>query len=587
MSTNNKKTSTAGSAETLFKVLHFIGRYRLLLISSIILASVSVVLQLYVPVLFGDAIDQIIAEHTVNFEMMWYYLSRILVMVIVSSLAVWVMNIINNRMTFRTVQDIRSRAIRHIQVLPLSYLDGHSTGDIISRVIADTDILSDGLLLGFTQLFSGIVTIIGTLIFMFSKNFWITLLVIVLTPLSFFVARFISSRSFHMFRKQSDARGRQTALIEEMIGNQKIVQAFGYEDKSSARFAEINQELKECSQKAIFYSSLTNPSTRFVNNVIYAGVALAGAFMIPGGTLTVGGLSVLLSYANQYMKPFNDISSVITELQNALACAARIFALLEETPESPDPEETISNVQGEVNIDNVSFRYVPDKKLIENFHLHAEPGKRIAIVGPTGCGKTTFINLLMRFYDVTKGSISIDGHPIDQISRHSLRSSFGMVLQETWIKNSTVRDNINIGRPDASDEEIIEAAKRSHSWEFIRRLPDKLDTILKEDSLSQGEKQLLCITRVMLCLPPMLILDEATSSIDTRTELMVQEAFEHLMKGRTSFIVAHRLSTIRNADEILVMKDGAIIEQGSHEELMAKGGFYQNLYNSQFVRVSE
>ena len=587
MSTNNKKTSTAGSAETLFKVLHFIGRYRLLLISSIILASVSVVLQLYVPVLFGDAIDQIIAEHTVNFEMMWYYLSRILVMVIVSSLAVWVMNIINNRMTFRTVQDIRSRAIRHIQVLPLSYLDGHSTGDIISRVIADTDILSDGLLLGFTQLFSGIVTIIGTLIFMFSKNFWITLLVIVLTPLSFFVARFISSRSFHMFRKQSDARGRQTALIEEMIGNQKIVQAFGYEDKSSARFAEINQELKECSQKAIFYSSLTNPSTRFVNNVIYAGVALAGAFMIPGGALTVGGLSVLLSYANQYMKPFNDISSVITELQNALACAARIFALLEETPESPDPEETISNVQGEVNIDNVSFRYVPDKKLIENFHLHAEPGKRIAIVGPTGCGKTTFINLLMRFYDVTKGSISIDGHPIDQISRHSLRSSFGMVLQETWIKNGTVRDNINIGKPDASDEEIIEAAKRSHSWEFIRRLPDKLDTILKEDSLSQGEKQILCITRVMLCLPPMLILDEATSSIDTRTELMVQEAFEHLMKGRTSFIVAHRLSTIRNADEILVMKDGAIIEQGSHEELMAKGGFYQNLYNSQFVRVSE
>lgn len=587
MSTNNKKTSTAGSVETLFKVLHFIGRYRLLLISSIILASVSVVLQLYVPVLFGDAIDQIIAEHTVNFEMMWYYLSRILVMVIVSSLAVWVMNIINNRMTFRTVQDIRSRAIRHIQVLPLSYLDGHSTGDIISRVIADTDILSDGLLLGFTQLFSGIVTIIGTLIFMFSKNFWITMLVIVLTPLSFFVARFISSRSFHMFRKQSDARGRQTALIEEMIGNQKIVQAFGYEDKSSARFAEINQELKECSQKAIFYSSLTNPSTRFVNNVIYAGVALAGAFMIPGGALTVGGLSVLLSYANQYMKPFNDISSVITELQNALACAARIFALLEETPESPDPEETISNVQGEVNIDNVSFRYVPDKKLIENFHLHAEPGKRIAIVGPTGCGKTTFINLLMRFYDVTKGSISIDGHPIDQISRHSLRSSFGMVLQETWIKNGTVRDNINIGRPDASDEEIIEAAKRSHSWEFIRRLPDKLDTILKEDSLSQGEKQLLCITRVMLCLPPMLILDEATSSIDTRTELMVQEAFEHLMKGRTSFIVAHRLSTIRNADEILVMKDGAIIEQGSHEELMAKGGFYQNLYNSQFVRVSE
>ena len=587
MSTKNKQQSNANSTETLWKVLRFIGRYRLLLILSIILAAVSVVLQLYVPVLFGDAIDQVVAEHQVNFQRMWYYLSRILVMVVVSSLATWIMNIINNRMTFRTVQDIRTKAIRHIQKLPLSYLDGHSTGDIISRVIADTDILSDGLLLGFTQLFSGIVTIIGTLIFMFSKNLWITLMVIVLTPLSFFVAKFISSRSFHMFRKQSDARGRQTALIEEMNGNQKIVQAFGYEDKSSARFAEINQELKECSQKAVFYSSLTNPSTRFVNNVIYAGVALVGAFMIPGGALTVGGLSVLLSYANQYMKPFNDISSVITELQNALACATRIFALLEEEPESKDPEETISDVKGEVDIDNVSFRYVPDKKLIEDFTLHAEPGKRIAIVGPTGCGKTTFINLLMRFYDVTGGTISIDGHPINEISRHSLRSSFGMVLQETWIKNGTVRDNINIGKPDATDEEIIEAAKRSHSWEFIRRLPDKLDTMLKEDSLSQGEKQLLCITRVMLCLPPMLILDEATSSIDTRTELMVQEAFDRLMEGRTSFIVAHRLSTIRNADEILVMKDGSIIEQGSHEELMAKGGFYQNLYNSQFVKVAE
>ena len=402
MSTKNKQPSNANSTETLWKVLRFIGRYRLLLILSIILAAVSVVLQLYVPVLFGDAIDQVVAEHQVNFQRMWYYLSRILVMVVVSSLATWIMNIINNRMTFRTVQDIRAKAIRHIQKLPLSYLDGHSTGDIISRVIADTDILSDGLLLGFTQLFSGIVTIIGTLIFMFSKNFWITLMVIVLTPLSFFVAKFISSRSFHMFRKQSDARGRQTALIEEMIGNQKIVQAFGYEDKSSARFAEINQELKECSQKAVFYSSLTNPSTRFVNNVIYAGVALVGAFMIPGGALTVGGLSVLLSYANQYMKPFNDISSVITELQNALACATRIFALLEEEPESKDPEETISDVKGEVDIDNVSFRYVPDKKLIEDFNLHAEPGKRIAIVGPTGCGKTTFINLLMRFYGVTE-----------------------------------------------------------------------------------------------------------------------------------------------------------------------------------------
>ena len=584
MSKQNKQQTNTTSMETLWKVLRFIGKYRFLLVLSIILAAVSVILQLYVPVLFGNAIDQVVAKREVNFRMMWYYLSRILVMIIVSSVATWIMNIINNRMTFRTVQDIRAKAIRHIQELPLSYLDSHSTGDIISRVIADTDILSDGLLLGFTQLFSGIVTIIGTLLFMFSKNIWITLMVIVLTPLSFFVAKFISSRSF---QKQSDARGRQTALIEEMIGNQKIVQAFGYEDKSSGRFALINEELKECSQKAVFYSSLTNPSTRFVNNVIYAGVALAGAFMIPGGSLTVGGLSVLLAYANQYMKPFNDISSVITELQNALACAARIFALLEEEPESADSKDTITDVRGEVNIDNVCFRYVPDKKLIENFNLHAEPGKRIAIVGPTGCGKTTFINLLMRFYDVTSGTISIDGHPINEISRHSLRSSFGMVLQDTWIKNGTVRENLNIGKPDATDEEIIEAARHSHSWEFIRRLPNGLDTRLKEDSLSQGEKQLLCITRVMLCLPPMLILDEATSSIDTRTELMVQEAFDRLMEGRTSFIVAHRLSTIRNADEILVMKDGSIVEQGSHDELMAKGGFYQNLYNSQFVKVAE
>ena len=587
MSSEKKQTTHSGSMETLWKVLRFIGRYRFLLILSIVLASVSVILQLYVPVLFGNAIDQIVAEHKVDFSGMWYYLSRILVMIVISSAATWIMNIINNRMTYRTVQDIRAKAIRHIQVLPLSYLDSHSTGDIISRIIADTDILSDGLLLGFTQLFSGIVTIVGTLIFMFSKNFWITLLVIVLTPVSFFVAKFISSHSFQMFRKQSDARGRQTALIEEMIGNQKIVQAFGYEKKASQHFSEINQELKEYSQNAVFYSSLTNPSTRFINSVIYAGVALVGAFMIPGGALTVGGLSVLLSYANQYMKPFNDISSVITELQNALACAARIFALLEETPESPDPSETISDVKGNVEINDVSFRYVPDKKLIEHFNLHAEPGKRIAVVGPTGCGKTTFINLLMRFYDVTGGSISIDGHPINEISRHSLRSSFGMVLQDTWIKNGTVRDNINIGKPDATDDEIIEAAKMSHSWEFIRRLPKGLDTMLKEDSLSQGEKQLLCITRVMLCLPPMLILDEATSSIDTRTELLVQEAFERLMKGRTSFIVAHRLSTIRNADEILVMKDGSIIEQGTHEELMAKGGFYNNLYNSQFVKVAE
>lgn len=585
------KTDTAqqknNSMEILWKVLRFIGRYRFLLIVSSVLASASVILQLYVPILFGDAIDEIVGEGQVNFDSMWYYLSRILVMVIVSGAATWIMNIINNRMTYNTVRDIRAKAIRHIQELPLSYLDQHSTGDIISRVIADTDILSDGLLLGFTQLFSGIVTIIGTLIFMLSKNVWITLLVIVLTPLSFFVAKFISGRSFQMFRKQSDARGRQTALIEEMIGNQKLVQAFGYEEKSSARFSQVNKELKEYSQKAVFFSSLTNPSTRFVNNVIYAAVALVGAFLIPGGYLTVGGLSVLLAYANQYMKPFNDISSVITELQNALACASRIFAFLEEAPESPDASGSVDNVQGEVDIENVCFSYTPDKKLIENFNLHVSPGKRIAIVGPTGCGKTTFINLLMRFYDVNGGTISVDGHPVKELSRHALRKSYGMVLQDTWIKNGTVRENICIGKPDASEDEIIEAAKKSHSWEFIRRLPKGLDTVLKEDSLSQGQKQLLCITRVMLCLPPMLILDEATSSIDTRTEMMIQEAFDQMMEGRTSFIVAHRLSTIRNADTILVMKDGSIIEQGSHDELMKKGGFYENLYNSQFVSVTE
>ena len=585
------KTDTAqqknSSMEILWKVLRFIGRYRFLLILSIVLASASVILQLYVPILFGGAIDEIVGEGQVNFDSMWYYLSRILVMVIVSGAATWIMNIINNRMTYNTVRDIRAKAIRHIQELPLSYLDQHSTGDIISRVIADTDILSDGLLLGFTQLFSGIVTIIGTLIFMLSKNVWITLLVIVLTPLSFFVAKFISGRSFQMFRKQSDARGRQTALIEEMIGNQKLVQAFGYEEKSSARFSQVNKELKEYSQKAVFFSSLTNPSTRFVNNVIYAAVALVGAFLIPGGYLTVGGLSVLLAYANQYMKPFNDISSVITELQNALACASRIFAFLEEAPESPDASGSVDNVQGEVDIENVCFSYTPDKKLIENFNLHVLPGKRIAIVGPTGCGKTTFINLLMRFYDVNGGTISVDGHPVKELSRHALRKSYGMVLQDTWIKNGTVRENICIGKPDASEDEIIEAAKKSHSWEFIRRLPKGLDTVLKEDSLSQGQKQLLCITRVMLCLPPMLILDEATSSIDTRTEMMIQEAFDQMMEGRTSFIVAHRLSTIRNADTILVMKDGSIIEQGSHNELMKKGGFYENLYNSQFVNVTE
>lgn len=585
MSAMNKKRTE--STETLKKVLRFIGRYRILLVVSIVLAAASVLLQLYVPILFGNAIDQIIAEQKVNFSQMWRWLRQVLLVVLFSGAASWIMNLINNRIAYRTVQDIRAKAIRHIQKLSLSYLDSHSTGDIISRITADADILSDGLLLGFTQLFSGIVTIIGTLVFMFSRNVVITIMVIVLTPLSFFVAKFISSHSFQMFQRQSSARGQQTALIEEMIGNQKLVQAFGYQDKASERFARINEELRESSQQAVFYSSLTNPSTRFVNNVIYAGVALAGAFLIPGGALTVGGLSVMLAYANQYMKPFNDISSVITELQNALACAARIFALLEEKPESPDPSESLSDVKGSVEIDQVSFRYTPHRPLIENFNLKAEPGRRIALVGPTGCGKTTFINLLMRFYDVNSGTISVDGKPVDQISRHSLRSSYGMVLQDTWIKNGTVRENITIGKPDASEDEIIQAAKMSHSWEFIRRLPDRLDTVITEDSLSQGQKQLLCITRVMLCFPPMLILDEATSSIDTRTEMLIQAAFDRLMEGRTSFIVAHRLSTIRNADEILVMKDGSIIEQGTHDELMKKGGFYQTLYNSQFVNTAE
>ena len=577
-----KDPAKSKSSETFLKVLRFIGRYRFLLILSIILAAVSVILQLYVPILFGNAIDQVIAQHQVNFEMMWYYLSRILVMVILSSAATWLMNVINNRMTYQTVKDIRAKAIRHIQVLPLSYLDGHSTGDIISRIIADTDILSDGMLLGFTQLFSGIVTIIGTLIFMFSKNFWITLMVIVLTPVSFLVAKFISSHTFQMFRKQSETRGRQTALIEEMIGGQKVVKAFGYEKESSRRFDEINKELQNYSQKAVFYSSLTNPSTRFVNNIIYAGVALLGAFLIAGGTLTVGGLSVLLAYANQYMKPFNDISSVVTEMQNALACADRIFDLLEQKEETLDAEGAFAKVDGNVTIDDVAFSYDKEKELIENFNLDVKPGMRIAIVGPTGCGKTTFINLLMRFYDVDEGKILVDGKDIREVSRHALRSSFGMVLQDTWIKSGTVRDNICFGKPDATDEEIIRAAKEARSWEFIRRLPKGLDTVLHEDSISQGQKQLLCITRVMLCLPPMLILDEATSSIDTRTELQVQEAFDKLMKGRTSFIVAHRLSTIRNASLILVMKDGKIIEQGNHEELLKKGGFYHKLYHSQF-----
>ena len=585
MKAKNKPAEGVNSAAVLKKLLARIAKYRLLLVLSIILAAATVVLQLYVPILFGDAIDEIVAAHAVRFDAMWAYLRRILVFAAVSGVTGWVMSLINNRMTYRVVQDIRAQSIRHIQRLPLAYLDRHSSGDIVSRIIADADILSDGLLLGFTQLFSGVVTIAVTLVFMFSKNVWITLLVILLTPLSFVVAKFISTHSYSMFRRQSEARGRQTALIEEMIGSQKVVRAFGYEEKASARFAAVNEELKNYSQQAVFYSSLTNPATRFVNNVIYAGVALTGAFLIPGGALTVGGLSVLLSYANQYMKPFNDISSVVTEMQNALACAARLFALLEEGEESDDASGTLETVEGRVDIDGVAFSYDKSRPLIENFDLCAAPGMRVAIVGPTGCGKTTFINLLMRFYDVDAGSISVDGKEIRSLSRHALRSSFGMVLQDTWIKQGTVRENIAFGKPDATDEEIIRAAKEAHSWEFIERLPQGLDTVLHEDDISQGQKQLLCITRVMLTLPPMLILDEATSSIDTRTELLIQQAFDKLMQGRTSFVVAHRLSTIRNASLILVMRDGKIIEQGTHEELLAKGGFYTTLYNSQFQAV--
>lgn len=580
-----KRKTNPENGKTLKKLWDHIAKFRVLLILSVLMAGVTVILQLYVPILFGDAIDNIVAAGKVDFAMVGFYLKRVVILAVLSGVTGWVMSVINNRMTYRVVQDIRAQSIRHIQHLPLAYLDKHSSGDIVSRIIADADILSDGLLLGFSQLFSGIVTIVVTLVFMFSKNFWITLLVICLTPVSFWVAKFISSHSYGMFRKQSEARGKQTALIDEIVGNQKVVRAYGYEERASRRFAEINGELRDYSAQAVFYSSLTNPCTRFVNSLIYAGVALLGAILIPVGSLTVGGLTVLLSYANQYMKPFNDISSVVTEMQNALACAARLFALLEEPEESEDAAGTLEAPRGNVGIEDVSFSYDPNRKLIEHFNLDVKPGMRIAIVGPTGCGKTTFINLLMRFYDTDKGEITVDGKEIKTLSRHALRSGYGMVLQDTWIKQGSVRENIAFGKPDATDEEIIRAAKEAHSWEFIRRLPQGLDTVLYEDSISQGQKQLLCITRVMLTLPPMLILDEATSSIDTRTEMLIQQAFDKLMEGRTSFVVAHRLSTIRNASLILVMRDGKILEQGTHEELLAKGGFYHTLYNSQFQRV--
>ena len=575
------------SFQTLGKVLKFIGKYKVLLVFSISLSIVAAILQLYVPILFGSAIDTVIKQGEVHYSKLLSVLIHIGICITIVSIGLWVMNLINNRLTYQTVKEIRAKAMRHLQHIPLSYLDVHSTGDIVQSVIADVDQLSDGLLLGFTQLFTGVVTIIATLVFMLSKNVLITCCVIVLTPVSFFVARFISTRSYRLFQKQTSTRGKQTALINEMIGSEKVVKAFGYEKRASKRFETINKELQQYSQNALFISSLTNPSTRAVNNVIYAIVAVLGSYSIMKGNLTVGGLTVLLSYANQYMKPFNDISSVVTELQNAMACADRVFTLIEAPTESVDPKLDLVEKEGAIDIQNVFFSYLPDQKLIENFNFSAKPGTTTAIVGPTGCGKTTFINLLMRFYDANQGAILIDGQNIYEVSRKSIRKNFGMVLQDTWLKNASIRDNIAFGVENASDEEIIEAAKEAHSWEFIRRMPHGLDTIVTDDSLSQGQKQLLCITRVLLSKPNMLILDEATSSIDTRTELEIQAAFNNLMRGRTSFVVAHRLSTIRNADQIIVMNAGKIIEQGNHDTLMAQNGFYSQLYNSQFVTTNE
>ena len=575
------------SFQTLGKVLKFIGKYKVLLVFSISLSIVAAILQLYVPILFGSAIDTVIKQGEVHYSKLLSVLIKIGICITIASISLWVMNLINNRLTYQTVKEIRAKAMRHLQHIPLSYLDVHSTGDIVQSVIADVDQLSDGLLLGFTQLFTGVVTIIATLVFMLSKNVLITCCVIVLTPVSFYVARFISTRSYRLFQKQTSTRGKQTALINEMIGSEKVVKAFGYEKRASKRFETINKELQQYSQNALFISSLTNPSTRAVNNVIYAIVAVLGSYSIMKGNLTVGGLTVLLSYANQYMKPFNDISSVVTELQNAMACADRVFTLIEAPTESVDPKLDLVEKEGAIDIQNVFFSYLPDQKLIENFNFSAKPGTTTAIVGPTGCGKTTFINLLMRFYDANQGAIMIDGQNIYEVSRKSIRKNFGMVLQDTWLKNASIRDNIAFGVENASDEEIIEAAKEAHSWEFIRRMPHGLDTIVTDDSLSQGQKQLLCITRVLLSKPNMLILDEATSSIDTRTELEIQAAFNNLMKGRTSFVVAHRLSTIRNADQIIVMNAGKIIEQGNHDTLMAQNGFYSQLYNSQFVTTNE
>ena len=582
-----KMEKKSSQMDALKKVLNYIRRYWFMVGLSLVLAAVTVVLTLYIPILTGDAVDLLLGKGNVDFPAVFAIMKKIAVAMVFTAAAQWVMNTCNNHITYRVVKDIREDAFRRLEELPLKYLDSHAYGDIVSRVIADVDTFADGLLMGFTQLFTGVLTIIGTLIFMLVTNIPIALVVICITPVSFLVAKFIATRTYTMFKQQSETRGEQTNLIEEMIGNEKVVKTFSMEEKVKEQFAEINGRLQTCSLKAIFFSSITNPATRFVNSLVYAGVGIFGAFVAIRGGISVGRLSCFLSYANQYTKPFNEISGVVTELQNALACAARIFELIAEEPQVPDKEDALvlEHAKGNVKLENVNFSYVPEKKLIQNFNLEVKPGQRVAIVGPTGCGKTTVINLLMRFYDVDSGKILVDGTDIRDMTRGSLRTNYGMVLQETWLRAGTIRDNIRMGKPQATDEEVIAAAKSAHAHSFIKRLPEGYDTVITEDggSLSQGQKQLLCIARVMLCLPPMLILDEATSSIDTRTELKIQNAFATMMKGRTSFIVAHRLSTIQEADTILVMRDGNIIEQGSHEQLLKQNGFYATLYNSQFA----
>lgn len=583
--TNSEKKQKSQAA-TLKEVICRLGRYRIFLVFSILLATVSVALTLYIPKLTGHAVDYVIGKGKVNFPGVIQVMIQIGVCTLITALAQWLMNVCNNKMTYQMVQDIRNEAFDKIEQLPLKYIDGHPYGEVVSRVIADVDQFSDGLLMGFTQLFTGIATIVGTFCFMLSVNVSITFVVVLITPVSFFVANFIAKRTFRMFRLQSEIRGEQTGLIDEMIGNQKVVQAFGRGEDATERFDEVNKRLQEASLRATFFSSITNPATRFVNSLVYTGVGITGAFAVVRGAMSVGQLSSFLSYANQYTKPFNEISGVVTEFQNAIACAQRVFTLIDEEPQIPEPEHAVhlTDIDGNVKVEDVSFSYLPGQHLIEDFNLEVKPGQRIAIVGPTGCGKTTLINLLMRFYDVNEGSIKVEDIDIREMTRKSLRAGYGMVLQETWLKTGTIRENIAMGRPDATEEEIVEAAKASHIHNYIRRLPKGYDTWITEDGggLSQGQKQLLCIARVMLCRPPMLILDEATSSIDTRTEIKIQQAFAKLMEGRTTFIVAHRLSTIREADVILVMKDGKIIEQGNHEVLMKKEGFYHHLYESQF-----